>query len=162
MTTSPKRSILGILNPGLPRRQLLLVAGLVWTFAGAMLLGRGSAWLIPSGDHLLLRYGTALVGGLAFFFLLFTRISRKHVDRILGLEAEMPGLFSFFDRKAYVMMASMIGGGILLRASGLVPPPLLYTFYVTMGTPLLLSALRFYVSFAGYGKPGFLSIPEVE
>lgn len=132
------------LNPPLPRRTLLLVAGLVWTIAGSMLLGRGLAWVIPSHDHLLLRLGIALVAGMSFFFLLFAQISRKHVDRILGLEAERPGLFSFFDRKAYIMMGSMIAGGILLRASGLVPPAILYTFYVTMGTPLLLSALRFY------------------
>ena len=153
MPTHPRLSaLLRNLNPGLPRRYLLLVAGLVWTFAGGLLFGRGSAWLLPSQDHLLLRYGIALSCGLAFFAFLFTGISRKHVDRILGLEDERPRLFSFFDRKSYIMMASMIGGGILLRASGLIPPPILYTFYVAMGTPLLLSALRFYLTFASSGK----------
>jgi hypothetical protein len=63
-----------------------------------------------------------------------------------------PSVFSFFGLKAYVLMALMISGGILLRASKLIEPSLLYTFYVFMGTPLLLSAIRFYVSFASYRR----------
>jgi hypothetical protein len=136
-----------------PRRYLLLAAGLAWTLAGAMLLGRGSAWLLRFGDHLAVRYALALAGGLAFFFLLFSRISRKHIERIRSIEEERPRLLSFFDAKAYVMMAGMISGGIALRGSGLVEPSILYTFYACMGTPLILSAFRFFSSFAAYRMP---------
>ncbi len=132
------------------RRGLLLVAGLVWTFAGGMLFGRGSAWLLKSGEHLVLRYALAFAGGLAFFFLLFNRISSKHVRRIREMEDERPSLFSFFDRKSYLMMALMIAGGVLLRTFELVDPAILYTFYACMGTPLLISAFRFYYSYATY------------
>ena len=132
------------------RRVLLLVAGLVWTFAGGMLLGRGSAWLLKSGDHLVLRYAIALAGGLAFFFLLFDRISLKHVRRIREMEDDRPSLFSFFDLKSYLMMALMITGGVLSRTLALVEPSILYTFYACMGTPLLISAFRFYYSYATY------------
>ena len=136
-----------------PRRYLLLAAGLAWTAAGAALLGRGSAWLLRFGDHLALRYAIALAGGLAFFVLLFARISRKHIERIRAIEEERPRLLSFFDAKAYAMMAGMISGGILLRRSALVEPSVLYTFYACMGTPLILSASRFFLSFAAYRRP---------
>jgi hypothetical protein len=139
-------------GPSVPKRFLLLVAGLVWTFAGCMLFGRGSAWLLHYGDSLVLRYAIALAAGLGFFALLFSRISRKHVRRIRAMEAARPSVFSFFDRKSYVMMAVMIAGGITLRSLNLIEPSILYTFYVCMGTPLLLSAVRFYHSFAFYSR----------
>jgi hypothetical protein len=137
---------------GVPRRYLLLVAGFVWTFAGGMLLGRGGSWLLAFGDHLAIRFAIALTGGLVFFFALFRRISRRHVERIKRLDAERPSAFSFFNPRSYVMMATMIAGGVLLRRSGLVAPSILYTFYVCMGTPLLISAFRFFRSFAVYGR----------
>ncbi len=151
MTDQQQRpSLLERFKLGIPKRYLLLVAAFAWTIAGGMLLGRGSAWLLRFGDHLVLRYAIALSGGFAFFFLLFSRISLKHVRRIKAMEETRPSLFSFFDIKAYVMMACMITGGVLLRTLHLVAPSLLYTFYACMGTPLLISATRFYHSFAVY------------
>jgi hypothetical protein len=140
---------LGKLTPRVPHRYLFLAAGFAWTIAGGMLLGRGSVWLLKSGDHLAERYAIALAGGVGFFLLLFARISRRHVARIRAMSDPRPCVFSFFGLKAYVMMALMISGGILLRASKLIEPSILYTFYVFMGTPLLLSAVRFYVAFFG-------------
>jgi len=154
MTAQERRSALLVkFKPGVPKRYLLLAAALAWTLAGAMLLGRGGAWLLEFGDHLLARFAIALVGGLVFFFLLFSRISLKHVARILAIEVLKPCLFSFFNLKAYAMMAFMIAGGILLRSFKLIEPSLLYTFYACMGTPLLLSAIRFYHTFVRYESP---------
>jgi hypothetical protein len=153
MTSRKRRSAFpGKCAPTVPKRYLLLVAGLVWTFAGAMLFARGSAWLLQHGDHLIARYAIALAGGLAFFAALFSRISLKHVARIRAMDIVRPSVFSFFDSKAYMMMALMIAGGVLMRTLGLIEPSILFTFYVCMGTPLLLSALRFYHSFAAYGR----------
>jgi hypothetical protein len=44
-------------------------------------------------------------------------------------------------------MAIMISGGIMLRLSGLINPDFIYTFFLTMGIPLLVSAYRFFYSF---------------
>lgn len=134
----------------IPHRFLLLVAGLAWTLAGGMLLGRATFWLLKFGDHLVLRYAIAVAGGLVFFLALFSRISRKHVARIRAIDDLRPSIFSFFDRKSYAMMALMILAGVALRTFKLVDPSILYTFYACMGTPLLLSAVRFYHSFATY------------
>jgi hypothetical protein len=151
MTARERRSaFLGKRRPGVPKRFLLLAAGFAWTLAGGMLFGRGSAWLLRYGNRLALRFALALAAGLLFFVLLFSRISLKHIRRIRAIGMDRPCVFSFFDFKSYVMMAFMIAGGILLRTLRLVEPSILYTFYVCMGTPLLLSALRFYHSFATY------------
>jgi hypothetical protein len=135
-----------------PHRILFLAAGLAWTLAAAMLLGRAGLWLLKSGDHLILRYAIALTGGIAFYFLLFSKISRRHIARIQGIDELRPCLLSFFGFRSYIMMVSMIAGGILLRTFKLVEPSILYTFYTCMGTPLLISAFLFYRSFATYRR----------
>jgi hypothetical protein len=140
--------------PRVPHRFLILAAGFAWTIAGGMLVGKAMAWLLKSGDHLIARCAIASAGGLVFYFLLFSRISRRHIARIHAIDVARPSLFSFFGLKSYIMMASMIACGILLRTFKLVEPSILYTFYACMGTPLLLSAFRFYRSFATYRPSG--------
>ena len=140
------------LKPGVPKRALLFVAGLVWTFAGGMLFRKGAAFLASSGDHLLLRYALAVPAGLILFAFAFSRISLKHIKRIHSIDIARPCVFSFFDLKGYVMMGIMISGGILLRELRLIDPVALSTFYLCMGTPLLISAARFFLAFALYGR----------
>ena len=119
-----------------------------------MLVGRATAWLLKSGDHLIARFSIAIAGGVVFYFLLFSRISRRHIARIHAIDEARPRLLSFFSLKSYVMMTSMIAGGIFLRTTKLVEPSTLYTFYACMGTPLLISAFLFYHSFKTYPHPG--------
>lgn len=45
-------------------------------------------------------------------------MSKKHTKRIIAYEEYRP-FWHFFDKKAYIMMACMMGGGIGLCAAGL-------------------------------------------
>ena len=44
------------------------------------------------------------------------------------------------------MMAIMISGGITLRKLNVINPDILYSFFLAMGLPLLISAYRFFFS----------------
>jgi hypothetical protein len=135
-----------LLKPGTSRRNLLFIAAFVWTFAGAMLLSRGILMMGKDHDFLLVRIVISLVGGALFYSMLFSKISRKHVIRIVGLANDRPCAFSFFNVKSYLMMGFMISFGVFLRTSGIVSPFYLSVLYVTMGIPLFASAFRFYYS----------------
>ncbi|HUX38140.1 MAG TPA: hypothetical protein VMV44_09600 [Rectinemataceae bacterium] len=137
-------------KPGVPKRYLLLAAGLAWTTAGLILGLRGMLWVIGHDSFVLLHFLIAVTLGLVFFQLVFAKVSLKHITRIRELEIVRPSLFAFFDAKGYIMMVLMISLGIFLRRSHLVAPEILYNFYVFMGTPLLVSALRFYWAFIRY------------
>jgi hypothetical protein len=126
------------------------MSGVVWAFAGGMLIQKGFSAESLSAAVLLRKIGIGLSGGLLFYFLLFTRISRKHTHRIHNLESNRPGLFSFFSARSYLMMILMISIGTLLRKTGIIPSEILSVFYVVMGTPLLMSAFRFFYSALGY------------
>ena len=50
------------------------------------------------------------------FGMMFFKMSQKHTKRIMGYEATRP-FWHFFDLKAYIIMACMMGGGIGFRAA---------------------------------------------
>ena len=138
------------MKPSTSKRNLLFIAALVWTFAGVMLLTRGMLMMDIDRDYYLLRLTGSLVGGVLFYLILFTRISKQYVNRIIYLNSDRPNIFSFFNLKGYLMMIGMISMGVLFRKSGIIPPFYLSILYLTMGVPLFVSSLRFYYSAINY------------
>jgi hypothetical protein len=134
-------------TPRVSKHYLLLVAAMVWTFAGGMLLFRGFTFNETLPQHWILELIACIIAGLLFFRLLFNRISSKHVFRIQNLSIKQPCLFSFFNFRSYLLMFSMITLGILLRISGFASKEYLSLMYITMGIPLLMSSFRFYHTF---------------
>jgi hypothetical protein len=135
------------LVPRVSKRYLLLVAALVWTVAGSMLLFRGFLTSHFQETHWSAKLAFCVIGGLLFYRVMFDKISSKHVNRIKSMVSERPVIFSFFNLRSYLMMFSMITLGITLRLSGAVTPAHLAMVYVTMGIPLLMSSIRFYYTF---------------
>ncbi len=134
-------------TPRVPKTYLLLIAALVWTFAGGMLLFRGYSYLLAYPHLFGVKILGCVIGGLLFFKLLFFKISGKHVLRIQSLANDNPCLFSFFNLRSYLMMIIMITSGITLRKTGVISPEYLSLIYLTMGIPLLMSSYRFYYTF---------------
>ena len=135
------------IKPGVKKRTLLLIAGCAWSIAGGILIYRSLSYLISVNHHLAIEIGTGIVFGSLFYLLLFARISKKHITRINLIEIDNPCFFSFFNFRSYLLMAIMISGGIMLRLSGLINPEIIYTFFLCMGIPLLVSAWRFFYSY---------------
>jgi hypothetical protein len=131
-------------KPGVRRENLLIVAGLVWAVAGGILSGRGLNYVLRVSPMPGLRIGLGLLFGGVFYVLLFAKISGKHIRRISGINIPYPCAFSFFNFRSYFMMGLMIFSGIMLRKFDVIDHDLLYTFYIIMGVPLLISASRFF------------------
>jgi hypothetical protein len=143
---SQRENIFNKYKPGVSRRTLLLIAGCVWTFAGGILITRGLIKLIEANHFLFPEIILGIIFGIVFYLILFARISRKHINRIKVIKIEDPCFFSFFNFRSYLMMAIMITGGIGLRKLNVINPDILYTFFLAMGLPLLISAYRFFYS----------------
>jgi hypothetical protein len=135
------------IKPAVPKRMLLLVAGCAWSIAGGILIARGLIQLIRFNHYLVLDVSVAILTGILFYLVLFARISSKHITRIALIPVDNPCFFSFFNFRSYLLMAVMIAGGITLRKLNLVPPEYLYTFFLAMGLPLMISSYRFFFSF---------------
>lgn len=139
-----------MIKPGVPKGYLLLVAGIVWSMAGFILLFRGMNFVLCYSNHKVIRLLVALIFGIGFYWLVFAKISLKHINRIEVIDIAKPCIFSFFNFRSYLLTAVMISMGITLRKLNLVNPHILYTFYIGMGIPLLISAFRFYYAFYKY------------
>ena len=133
------------------KRTLLAVAGCVWLIAGINVarLGILSYGKLPQIKiiHILLSMAVFCAFGLMFF-----KMSIKHTKQIKGYQEEFRPVWHFFDLKAYLIMAVMMGGGIWLRSSGLVPDVFIAVFYTGLGCALALAGVLFWIMFLMFHK----------
>ena len=132
----------------IPKNHLMLIAGLVWCAAGAMVCVIGlplEFGLAPS--HLILLPLAAVIF-LVFYFFVFSRLVRKHTGRIRARAEDRLPFWHFFNASSWVVMAVMMGGGMALRFSHLVPDWMIAFFYSGLGLALFLCGVRFLGIFA--------------
>ena len=130
------------------KRTLLAVAGCVWLAAGFNVARLGVIAYLSletvNVPHILL----SLLVFCAFGFMFY-----KHTRRIRGYAEETKPVWNFFDIKAYIIMAVMMGGGIWLRNSGLVPDVFIAVFYTGLGCALAGAGVLFWISIIRYKEP---------
>jgi len=132
----------------IPKNHLMLIAGLVWCAAGAMVCVIGlplELGLAPS--HLILLPLSGVIF-LAFYFLVFSRLVRKHTGRIRARTEDRLPFWNFFNASSWAVMAVMMGGGMALRLSHLMPDEMIAFFYSGLGVALFLCGIRFLGVFA--------------
>lgn len=130
------------------KRTLLAVAGFVWLMAGFNVARLG----ILSYQNIKVTLLHILLSVLAFaaFGTMFFKMSIKHTKRIKGYEEEFRPVWHFFDKKSYLIMAFMMGGGIWLRSSGIAPEVFIAVFYTGLGLALSLAGVLFGIFFLKY------------
>ena len=121
------------------KRTLLLIAGIVWSIAGFNVARLGI--ISYSAIEQKWYWYVLSVVIFALFGMMFFRMSRKHTKRIVGYEEERQPFWRFFDLKAYIIMAIMMGGGIGLRAAGVFPDWFVAFFYLGLGCALALAGV---------------------
>ena len=131
------------------KRNLLLIAGIVWLMAGFNVarLGVLSYAVIERKWYLYLLTMTVF----CLFGSMFFKMSKKHTKRIIGYEEYRP-FWHFFDLKAYLIMFCMMGGGIGLRAAGIFPDIFVAFFYSGVGCALALSGVLFTKNYLYYNQ----------
>lgn len=132
------------------RNTLLLIACFVWGIAGFNILRIGimaypaycSVW----------NFLLSILIFAVFQKFVFGKLVKKHTARITSYQEERHFFLKFFDKKAFMIMAVMMTGGIALRAGGLAPERFIAVFYTGLGASLLLAGLLFGCN---YGKAVF-------
>lgn len=120
------------------RKTLLLLACLVWGAAGFNVLRIG---LVAYGSYVtVLNLVLSAVVFVLFQQFVFGKLVKKHTAKINGYQEERHFFLKFFDKKAFMIMAVMMTGGIGLRVSGLAPERFIAVFYTGLGASLLLAA----------------------
>lgn len=123
------------------RKNLLAVAGVIWMLAGANIAVIGlQEYMQLAGMTLFL----CIIGSFVVadgFHVMFGKLSRKNAARISEMPEQKVSVFRMFNARGYIVMAFMIGLGVTLRVSGLVPAWFIAFFYTGLGASLFGAGL---------------------
>jgi len=147
-----KKKFLEIFTPSASKNVLLIFAGIVWMAASFILIFKGILFFLTDTSNYLIKLFIAIIIFIFFFKLLFKKVSVKYLKRIISLKKEKPCIFSFFSIKGYTLMIFMMGMGIGLRDTKIIPLSYLSCLYFGVGIPLLASSFRFYISGFNYSR----------
>jgi len=133
-------------KPAVSRRSLFLLAGVVWSCAGVVLIRFAVRWLsaYPGPSVLtLLSFGAGIVLGSLIALCGFRHIARNNIRRIFQLP-EKSCLFAFQKWQGYLLVAFMMSLGMFVRHSQLLHPLLLAAMYTGIGSALLGTSFLYY------------------
>lgn len=125
------------------KRNLLLIAGIVWSIAGFNVARIGLV-LYPQYLNVLNIILSVIV--YIIFGMMFFKMTKKHTTRILSYKDKQP-FYKFFDVKSYCIMFFMMSFGIGLRYSGVIPFRFIAVFYSGLGCALLSAGIMFIVNY---------------
>ena len=125
------------------KRNLFLIAGILWLIAGTMIMKVGVPFLINDDKNFLLGLLGAIAIFLIFYIMIFSKYVNKHKNRILNDKREKMKIWEFFDKSSYILMIFMMSFGMALRFSGLLPNFFFEFFYSGLGLALSLSGILF-------------------
>ena len=127
------------------RNTLLLLACIVWGMAGFNILRIGietyTAYLS------VINYLLSVAVFAVFQIFVFGKLVTKHTKRIRSYGDERHLFLKFFDVRSFIIMAFMMGLGIVLRVGGLAPKQFIAFFYTGLGASLLVAGIRFGYNF---------------
>ena len=142
-----RSTLISRLNPRVSRRFLFVLAGTLWTVAGAILCVRATIWLNAlSLSTEVLFCSISLALAMVAYLFLFARLVERSIERIMALP-ERVCLFAFTPWRGYAVITLMITLGVTLRSS--FPGYYLSIPYYAMGGTLILGGTRFHRRFFG-------------
>lgn len=129
-------------KPSVPKKILLVIAGVMWCCVGVMLTGMAVHWLaVYKGNPWLFSVPGCIVALIVHHFG-FLKIVDKNLGRISHLP-DKPCVFSFISWKSYLIIIVMVTMGIALRHSS-IPKQYLSSIYLSIGGALFLSSIRYF------------------
>jgi hypothetical protein len=135
----------------IPNKYLILIAGIVWMFAGTMVIKTGLPLFISQGRYIFSVFLAASVFSV-FYFFIFSKLVEKHTIRISKDNRKKMFVMEFFDKKSYLIMVVMVLGGITIRKFSLLPAFDIGFFYVGIGLALFSCGMKFVYKFKNLSK----------
>jgi uncharacterized membrane protein len=127
-------------------RVQFVLAAVMWTAASMMLGIRSVGWLAHLHFGALFAIVALILGWIKQHYVM-RRVAGNAIVRIQE-RGPKASVFGFFAIGQWLLVAVMMGVGIALRLSGLVPLPVLGTLYATVSIGLLLGSGRFWQAVA--------------
>lgn len=132
--------------PATKKIWLHLLAGIMWSGVGVMLIVFAYSWLalVHSWMVLLLVLAGVLLASVIYFFG-FSKLASNNVQRIIKIPRERVCLFAFQKWTSYPLVLVMVAMGIYLRHYSPIPKPYLAVLYIGLGASLFASSIQYYI-----------------
>lgn len=127
---------------GVTQHTLLITVGAIWLLAGVNILRIGLTCWINDTQYWLFKICEASLIFILFFGIIFHGLYKKHTLRISQKKGKQCP-FSFFDIKGWIVMITMITGGVVARVYHLLPNSFISVFYTGLSLALIGTGLRF-------------------
>lgn len=129
-------------------RNLLIIAGIIWSLAGINILKIG---ILAYKDKFSLVHSIiSILVFLTFSKFIFNKIVNKNFNRIKNYCEEKHYFWMFFDKKTLFTMIFMMTIGISLKKFNILSEVFIAVFYTGLGLALLISGLRFFKKYLEY------------
>lgn len=132
-------------KPGIHRKYLLIISGLMWTGVGIFLASLTYRWLL-SYDYKVIYYSLGLILAILIYRFGFGFIANQNIDRVLKMGKTKVCAFAFQPWYSYGIVIFMMSLGMFMRNS-FIPKNYLAILYLGIGGGLFLSSLKYYNSF---------------
>jgi hypothetical protein len=130
-------------TPGVDKRFLVLMAGLMWCGVGVMLVRFAVSWLsLLTEKEQIFYYTAGFIAAMPIHHFGFLKIADTNLNRLMPL-TEKKCLFSFITWRSYIIILMMVSMGLVLRHSSL-PKRYLSILYNGIGLALFLSGIRYF------------------
>ncbi len=130
--------------PRVNKKALILIAGILWTGVGLMLMRIASKWFhLLSSDLLILAIIGGLFLGTAISYFGFSGLANKNIQRINHYPKKVC-IWAFQKWQSYILILFMVSLGIFMRSTSLFPKYLLTPMYIGIGFALFTASFRYY------------------
>lgn len=131
------------LDPAVDKRFLIALSGIVWITVGIILCRLAAVWLSQTS----MRAGSVLgitgaVTALLIYWYGFSKLVNRNIERIMPMKDRVC-IFAFQPWKSYLIIAIMVGMGMILRHSAM-PKHYLAIIYIGFGGAMILSSIRYF------------------
>lgn len=127
-------------------KSLAFIAGLIWLVAGFNVCRIGvESWMSHGTTSVVMVVGC--LATLIVFSTIFVKMLFKNVRRIRSIEVAKRRAWHIMPVKSYLIMAFMITFGALLRSCQAIPRSFIASFYVGLGSALMLAGAIYLSAF---------------
>lgn len=126
------------------KKQFLLLAGILWIFAGTMVMKVGIESYSKIRTNIVYFFPIIILVFIVFYFKIFRKLVIKNLKRIGDLEEKDRKIMNFLDKKSYIIMACMMSGGMFIRKEFNLPMVFFFSFYTGLGAALFSAGVSYF------------------
>lgn len=131
--------------PKVHKHILILIAGILWSGVGILLIKISSRWYELLSNNLLIAVlVSGVVLGIIISYFGFSKLANKNIKRINDYPDKVC-MWAFQKWQSYILIIFMISLGVFMRTTSFVPRPILIVIYIGIGFALFTASFNYYI-----------------